>query len=119
MKQKIFKTKILDKLEDDIIVNKEYYIHMAENPNWLIEMLEESGNKNFEVDSKLEVKPFELIIGGPETDKENAKIVYEHLKELKPVQAVSSELWTYMTHIQFANYMANRWKIKDNEDEKS
>lgn len=118
MRQKIFKTKILNKLEEDIIVNKEYYIHMIDNPNWLIKMFEEAGNNNYEMTSKLEVIPFELIIGGPETDKENAKIVYEHLKELTPVQAVSSELWTYMTHIQFANYMANRWKIKDNEDEK-
>lgn len=118
MRQKIFKTKILDKLEEDIIVNKEYYIHMLDNPNWLIKMFEESGNNNFEVNSKIEVEPFELIIGGPETDKQNAKTVYAHLKELKPVQAVTAELWTYMTHIQFPQYMANRWKIDDNENEK-
>lgn len=118
MKQKIFKTKISDKLEEDIIVNKEYYIHMEENPTWLIEMFRESGNNNFEVSSKIEVEPFELILGGPETDKQNARIIYEHLKELRPVQAVSAELWTYMTHIQFPEYMASRWKINDNENEK-
>lgn len=118
MKQKIFKTRVLDKLEEDILINKEYYIHMLENPNWLIEMFKESGNNNYEVSSKIEVQPFDLKIGGPETDNENAKIVYSHLKELKPVQAVSAELWTYMTHIQFPKYMANRWKINDNEDEK-
>lgn len=118
MKQKIFKTKILDKLEGDILLNKEYYIHMIDNPNWLIELFEESGNNNFEVTSKIEVEPFELIIGGPETDNINARMIYSHLKELKPVQAVSGELWTYMTHIQFPNYMANRWKVNYNEDEK-
>lgn len=119
MKQKIFKTKILEKLEEDIIVNKEHYIHMLDNPNWLIEMFEEAGNNNYELTSKIEVEPFQLIIGGSETDRENARIVYEHLKYLKPVQAVSAELWTYMTHIQFTDYMANRWKIKDNENEKN
>lgn len=118
MRQKIFKTKILDKLEEDILVNKEYYIHMQDNPNWLLEMFKEAGNNNYEVTSKLEVEPFELIIGGPESDNKNARILYANLKELKPVQAVSAELWTYMTHIQFPNYMANRWKINDNEDER-
>lgn len=118
MKQKIFKTKIVDKLEEDIIVNKEYYLNMDENPTWLIDMFRESGNNNFEVSSKIEVEPFELVLGGPETDKQNARIIYSNLKELKPVQAVSTELWTYMTHIQFPQYMASRWKIKDNENEK-
>ena len=118
MKQKVFKTKIVDKLEEDIIVNKEYYLNMDENPTWLIDMFRESGNNNFEVSSKIEVEPFELVLGGPETDKQNARIIYSHLKELKPVQAVSTELWTYMTHIQFPQYMASRWKIKDNENEK-
>lgn len=118
MKQKIFKTKIVDKLEEDIIVNKEYYLNMDENPTWLIDMFRESGNNNFEVSSKIEVEPFELVLGGPETDKQNARIIYSNLKELKPVQAVSTELWTYMTHIQFPEYMASRWKIKDNENEK-
>ena len=83
MKQKIFKTRVLDKLEEDILINKEYYIHMLENPNWLIEMFKESGNNNYEVSSKIEVQPFDLKIGGPETDNENAKIVYSHLKEYK------------------------------------
>ena len=86
MKQKIFKTKILDKLEEDIIVNKEYYIHMENNPTWLIEMFRESGNNNFEVSSKIEVEPFELILGGPETDKQNARRVYEHLNLYKQFQ---------------------------------
>jgi len=118
MKQKIFKTKILDKLEEDIIVNQEYYIHMEENPTWLKKQFEEAQNNNYDVNSKIEVEPFELILGGPETDKLNARIVYDHLKELRPVQAVSAELWTYMTHIQFPEYMATRWKINDNEDKK-
>ena len=118
MKQKIFKTKILTKLEEDIIVNKEFYIHMEENPNWLIEMFKKSNNNNFDIYSKIEVEPFELENGDASTDANNAKIIYEHLKQLTPVQAVSGELWTYMTHIQFPEYMASRWKINDNKDER-
>lgn len=118
MRQKIFKTKIVEKLEQNIIINKQYYIDMINNPKWACKMFEEEGTNNYEVESKIEVETFELIIGGPETDNKNARIVYEHLKGLNPVQAVSSELWTYMTHIQFPNYMAKRWKINDNNDER-
>lgn len=63
MKQKIFKTKILNKLEEDIIVNQEHYIHMEENPTWLKQQFEESKNNNYEVSSKIEVEPFELVLG--------------------------------------------------------
>ena len=55
MKQKIFKTKILDKLEDDIIVNQEHYLHMEEDPTWLKKQFEESENNNYEVDWKNEI----------------------------------------------------------------
>ncbi|MDO5556903.1 MAG: DUF6339 family protein [Clostridia bacterium] len=118
MKQKIFKTKVLNKIEEDIIVNKKYYIEMLKNPNWLKKMFEEANNNNYEVSSQIEVEQFELIIGDAKTDKQNARIVYENLKSLNPVQAVTSELWAYMTHIEFPEYMAKRWKIDDKEDEK-
>lgn len=118
MKQKIFKTKILNKLQENILVNKEYYIHMLDNPNWVIDRFNKEQNNNYDVCSQIEVEPFELMIGGPKTDTLNARIVYSNLKQLTPVQAVTGELWSYMTHIQFPEYMANRWEIKDNEDEK-
>lgn len=118
MKQKLFKTNIVDKLEEDILINKKYYINMKKDPDWLIKQLKDAGNNNFDITSKFDVEPFELVIGGPETDSENSKIIFSHFKDFKPFHAVSSELWTYMTHIQFPEYMANRWEIKDNENEK-
>ena len=114
MKQKMLKSKILEKLENDMLTNKEYYLNMIENPRWLEKIFKDSNNNNYEVNTQIDVEPFELIIGDSKTDVENAKIVYSHLKELKPVQAVSAELWTYMTHIQFPEYMATRWQIKEN-----
>ena len=76
MKQKLFKTNIVDKLEEDILINKKYYINMKKNPDWLIKQLKDAGNNNFDITSKFDVEPFKLVIGGPETDSENSKIIY-------------------------------------------
>lgn len=118
MKQKIFRTKILEKIERDILVNKHYYINMKSQPRWLLEMLNDAENDNYSISSKIEVEPFELNIGDSKTDAQNAKTVYKHLKSLTPVQATSNELWTYMTHIQFPEYMAERWEIKENDNDR-
>lgn len=118
MKQKIFKSKVLEALENDILVNKEYYVGMEENPHWLEESLKATGNYNYSFDTQLEYEPFELVIGDAKTDVENAKRVYSHYMSLTPVQAVKGELWTYMTHIQFPEYMATRWNIKSKENSK-
>ncbi len=104
MKQKIFKTSFLEKLEDEILENREHYANMKEKPNWVREY------KTLEItDSVLDVEPFDLKIGGPELDAENSRIVFNNLKELSPYQATSNELWSYMTHVQFPDYMAVRW----------
>lgn len=116
MKQKIFKTKFLQKLEEDIGTNQEYYTFMQSKPYWLKDMYERANNMNYDLTSKLEIEPFELICGGPETDKENAKIIYRNLIELTPAQAVVPELWTYMTHLVFPKYMAKRWEVDKKEN---
>lgn len=114
MKQKIFKTSIVEILENKIEENKKLYFGLLENPHCIEEMLINE-NKNYAKESKLEVPNVELICGGPETDVENAKIIYNTFKDLTSTQAVSKELWTYMTHIQFAKYMSIRWSVTKNE----
>ena len=113
MKQRLFKTKVMEQLERDLRANRNYYINMKDDYNWLEKMFSAADNTNYYMESKLDVEPFELTIGGPKTDAENARIVYENMKTLTPSQAVTSELWSYMAHIQFAEYMANRWQVKE------
>lgn len=113
MKQRLFKTKVLEQLERDIRKNRLYYTNMKENCNWLEKMYIDASNTNYYIESSLDVEPFDLIIGGPETDAQNAKIIYEKMKFITPTQAVTSELWSYMAHIEFPKYMANRWKINE------
>ena len=62
---------------------------------------------------------YELIIGGPETDFQNAKILFEAFKgKLNPVQASDLRLWAYLAHVQHWEYMSNRWKVNvPDEDE--
>lgn len=115
MEQKLFKTKVVEELENKISENKEIYTNLTQNPNVIKELLE-SDNKPFEVESRLEIPKFELICGGAETDVENAKRIYEAFKELTSTQAVSKELWVYLTHVQFAKYMSIRWNANKNDD---
>ena len=115
-KLKIFKKGILEKLENDIKKNVKLYENMQENPNWLKEEFEKQEFYNYSTTSLIEWEVPQLIIGGPETDKENARRIYEALKNLTPVQAVQAELWTYLTHIVYPEYMATRWNVKDKEN---
>jgi len=114
MKQKIFKTSIVENLENKIRENRDVYVNLEKNPQCIDELLK-SDNKSYTRESKLEVPDIELIYGGPETDVENAKRIYGALKDLTNIQAVSKELWVYMTHIQFAKYMSIRWNVAKNE----
>lgn len=117
-KIKIFKKSVLEKLENDIKKNTKLYENMQQNPNWLKEEFEKQEFYNYATTSLIEWEPPQLIIGGPETDKENARRIFEALKNLTPVQAVQAELWAYLTHIVYPEYMATRWNVKDKDNDK-
>lgn len=44
-----------------------------------------------------------------EEDAQNAILVYEALPNLTPHQAAEERLWTYLTHLEGAEYVAHRW----------
>jgi len=116
MKQKLFKTKVVEDLENNIKENLEKYSSLHKSPNAFIELFEQA-NSSFARECKIEIENIELVCGGPETDIENAKRIHSALKNLTSTQAVSKELWVYMTHIQFPQYMASRWNVgKDNTE---
>ena len=117
MKIYFLKQKALDTLEKDIAENIEKY---QGTEQWAESYFISKDMPNYYFDTEIEVPDYQLIIGGPETDFQNAKILYDAFSQsINPVQASDLRLWAYLAHIQHWDYMNTRWKIDapDEEDE--
>lgn len=119
MKVYFLKQKALDTLEKDIAENIEKY---QGTEQWAESYFISKDMPNYYFDTGIEAPDYQLIIGGPETDFQNAKILYEAFSQsINPVQASDLRLWAYLAHIQHWDYMNTRWKIDapDEEDEET
>lgn len=117
MKVYFMKQKALDMLQEDIPNNLVQYQSME---TWVDQYFTSKDKPNYFFDSGIEVSDYQLINGGPETDFQNAKIIYEAFNDhINPVQASDLRLWAYMAHIKHWDYMSIRWKIDvaDQEEE--
>ena len=74
MKVYFLKQKALDMLEKDISDNVEKY---QGTEQWAENYFISKDMPNYYFDTEIEVPDYQLIIGGSETDFQNAKIVYE------------------------------------------
>ena len=93
MKVYYMKEKALDSLQKDVEANLEKY---QSGTRWIDQYFIEKETPKYYFDTGIEVPDYELIIGGPETDFQNAKILFEAFKEkLNPVQASDLRLWAY------------------------
>ena len=109
MKIYYLKQKALASLQHDISEN---VYHYQSESSWIDQYFTGKNASKYYFDTGLDVDEYQLIIGGPETDFQNAKILFEAYKDqLKPVQASDPRLWTYLSHVQHWDYMLNRWKI--------
>lgn len=117
MKLFYMKQKALDLLQADIADNLGRYQTRAP---WVNQYFIDRGMPNYYFDTGIEVDDYNLVLGGPETDFQNAKNVFEAYKDkLNPVQASDLRLWAYLAHAQHWGYMFSRWKIDvpDEEDD--
>jgi len=116
MKVYYMKEKALDSLQKDIEANVEKYQSAS---RWVDQYFIEKEAPKYFFDTGIEVPDYELIIGGAETDFQNAKILFEAFNgKLNPIQASDLRLWSYLAHVQHWDYMRNRWKIDvPDEDE--
>lgn len=117
MKVHYMKQKALDSLQKDIADNLEKY---QSSSRWIDQYFIAKEAPKYYFETGIEVPDYELVLGGPETDFQNAKIVFEAFKgKLNPVQASDLRLWAYLAHVQHWDYMYRRWKIDvpDAEDE--
>ena len=117
MKVYYMKEKALDALQKDINNNLEKY---QSSSCWVDQyFIDKEANKYF-FDTGIDIPDYELIVGGPDTDFQNAKIIFDAFKDkLNPVQASDLRLWAYLAHVQHWDYMHNRWKIDVPDEQES
>jgi len=100
---KYLKNDKISELETNIEINIKNYaggIGMIESSDYL--------------DSNLSMKDFKLLLkdGRDSKDLENAKLVYESLKTLTPLEASDERIWIGLTHtVEGMKYSINRWGI--------
>lgn len=117
MKVYYMKQKALDSLQKDISDNLEQYQYSS---RWTDQYFIDKEVPKYYFETGIEVPDYELVLGGPETDFQNAKNVFEAFNgKVNPVQASDLRLWAYLAHVQHWDYMHSRWKINvpDEEDE--
>lgn len=68
-------------------------------------------------DTLLEIESFpKLSIDNG--DFENARMLYEMLKEINPTLASDQRIWAWLAHVPFMEYMAKRWPVGEQPKEK-
>ncbi len=78
-------------------------------------------SETWSLESNISYRKADLIIPigssteASKTDAENAKRIHRSLKNLTPVQAMDSRIWTYLTHHVFQEYMSARWLLTKQE----
>ena len=67
-----------------------------------------------EIDLDIEL-PKLIISNNPKHDYENAKIIFDAMKNLPVIYAREESFWCYLTHFEYWDYMKKRW-YKENTD---
>ena len=116
MKLKILTEDGLELLEHNIGTNIKYY--QKPSNQWIYEFLDKEDIKDFHT----EVADFELKVNKKEAakaDVENVKTVYGNLKFLTNEQASDARFWTGLTHLNFWEFMHERWEVGEKGQEEN
>lgn len=113
MKQRIFKKKYAQQLEEHVEQNMPKYI----NPDFSWE--EDSQGQTIDLD--FEQPDLSGMMDYAEnssasSDYYAAKILYEAYKHLTPLQAAQHHFWQYLSHVVLYDYMRKRWPKINNAD---
>ena len=113
MKQRIFKKKYAQQLEEHVEQNMPKYI----NPDFSWE--ENSQGQTIDLD--FEQPDLSGMMDYAEnssasSDYYAAKILYEAYKHLTPLQAAQHHFWQYLSHVVLYDYMRKRWPKINNAD---
>lgn len=102
--------KYYNDLEGKILENLSFYEGEENSSALLSEHL-----RNICRDSGIKID-FPELLNEQSSDAENAKRIYEALKNLSIINATDKRLWAYLTHVQYYEYLKNRWKIVSREE---
>ncbi len=110
--QHIFRSAYIEQLKRDLKSANRYQPYLADKYNF-----DES-----EVIDKTTVKTDypELImpVEGNNYDLENAKIIFEAYKTMRPIDATDIRMWTYLSHVTYWKYMRLRRPVEKQPAEK-
>lgn len=112
VKQKIFSKYYIDELISKI-EKGDFNEYLSDTP-FPIEKKLPPGESVIEVDYDLTLKiPTSSL---DHFDLENSISIYKAFKSLNETQASDARLWTYLTHVNFWEYMRKRWPAEKFED---
>lgn len=118
-KVRYFTASAVDDLRSEIVRRLDWYYQPSQDGarKWVNprEALRDAGIDAAEIGGLLEISA-----QSHRDDPHNAIAVYNALSELTPHQASEERLWTYLTHMQGAEYVAARWlSDRPDDDEKA
>lgn len=109
MKLKVFTEEGLELLEHNIDTNIELYQKMSND--WIYNFMDEKRYIRY-FDSEIPNLTLEIDKKNPAVaDINNVKVIYSNLKFLTNEQASDDRLWTGVTHLNFWEFMYNRWEV--------
>jgi hypothetical protein len=113
IKQKIFSKYYIEELISKIEYAK-FEEYLSDNP-FPFENKLPPGESIIEVDENLTLK---LPLSSTEHfDMDNSITIYTEFKSLNETQASDARLWTYLTHVNYWEYMRKRWTAEKFEFE--
>src|SRR3989338_7406248 len=68
-------------------------------------------------DTLIEIDVFPKLAADKE-EFENAQILYEAMRDIDRTMASDQRLWAWLAHVPFMEYMAKRWPVADQHEEK-
>lgn len=117
--QKVLKSSILIKMKADLLSNKNIEQYFEKQFNLEAGVL---------ISSKKRMSPGKVVLKMPSVFKvlrsysdiefENAKRIFEAYPDLTPEDASDERFWTYLTHVEFWNYMQARTNLQKNKNGK-
>ena len=106
--QKLFKTGYIEDLKSALTEQDVMKTYTADSFNYDSSAILD--NPRIKIDEPIRLN---LPTDKDHFDFENSKIIFECYKELNPVMATDSRMWTYLAHVDYWEYMRGRWPLED------
>ncbi len=106
VEQKIFSSRYVERLYMELVETEDISNYELESFPYEREFPKGGTSIFIQKGIKLEIPEGKDI-----KDLENTKIIFEAYRKLSPTQASDTRLWTYLTHVEYWDYMRARWPI--------